>query len=156
MLIEKINATFKAPKDLIAGLIYVVVGALLFFASQKYDIGSARRMGPGYFPALLGMLLTGLGLAVLVKGLRATTPDPLPNHRFTPLLMMFLSVVSFSLFIERAGLLIASAFCVAFACYRRLLTKPFEVFLIYLGITIFNVAVFIKIFAMPIRLFWWD
>jgi len=156
MLIEKINTTIKAPKDLIAGLIFIVIGAVLFFASQKYDIGSARRMGPGYFPALLGLLLLGLGLAAVVKGLRAKTSDPLPHHQLAPLLMMFLSIVSFSFFIERAGLVIASAFCIVFACYRRLLTKPIEVFFIFLGLTVFNGVVFIRIFEMPIHVFWWN
>jgi hypothetical protein len=154
MLIQKINATFKAPKDLVAGLIFIVIGTAVFFASQRYDVGSARHMGPGYFPALLGLLLMGLGIAAFVKGSRAKTPDPLPNHRFVPLLMMFVSVVGFSLLIERAGLVVASAFCIAFACYQRLFTKPIEVFLIFMGLTVFNIVVFIKIFEMPIHIFW--
>jgi Tripartite tricarboxylate transporter TctB family len=156
MLIEKINETFEAPKDLIAGLIFIILGTVLFFASQNYDIGSARRMGPGYFPALLGLLLVGLGLAAFVKGLRAKTSDPLPHHQLTPLLMIFLSIVSFAFFIERAGLVVASTFCIAFACYRRLLTKPIELLIIFLGLTVFNVVVFIKLFELPLRIFWWN
>ena len=146
----------NAPKDLIAGSIYIVVGTVLFFASQNYQIGEARQMGPGYFPSLLGLLLLAFGIAAFVKGLRSKTPDPLPDHKILPLVMIVASVISFSLLIERAGLVIATFFCIGFACYQRWLTKPLEVFLIFAGITIFNVTVFVWIFGMPFKVFWWD
>jgi hypothetical protein len=59
----------KSPKDLWAGLMFVGVG--LFFvlwAIANYQMGTAVRMGPAYFPAVLGGLLAFLGVLVLIEG----------------------------------------------------------------------------------------
>jgi predicted MFS family arabinose efflux permease len=149
-------ARVNAPKELIAGAIYIVVGTALFFGAQNYPIGTARQMGPGYFPALVGLVLLAFGIAAFVKGLLAKKQDPLPDNKVMPLVMLLASVISFALLIESAGLVIASFFCIGFACYQRWRTKPLEVFLTYLGVTIFNVVVFIEIFGLPFKIFWWD
>ena len=62
-------AKVNGPKDFAAGLIYVAMGFGLFFWSQSYEIGTAVRMGPGYFPLGLALVLLGMGLCLVVKGL---------------------------------------------------------------------------------------
>jgi hypothetical protein len=60
----------KNPKDFWAGLMFIGTG--LFFAigaSVSYQMGTAVRMGPAYFPTALGLLLTALGVIVLLQGL---------------------------------------------------------------------------------------
>jgi hypothetical protein len=149
-------ARINRPKDLLAGAIYIACGVLTFLWAQKYPIGTATRMGPGYFPALLGIVLTLFGIAATAKGLIAEARDPLPRHDVAPLVMMVAAVVSFALLIERAGLVLAIAVCLAFACYRRIRTNPLEVLLLFVGLTAFSVVVFVQLIGMPIPLFWWD
>lgn len=55
----------KSQVDFFAGLMFLVVGGLFAIGAQKYNIGSAARMGPGYFPMLLGILLAVLGAAII-------------------------------------------------------------------------------------------
>lgn len=65
----------KAPKDFWAGLMFISVG--LFFmawALTHYQMGSAVRMGPAYFPAVLGGLLAFLGVLVLIEAFAMEGP----------------------------------------------------------------------------------
>lgn len=55
----------KSQVDFFAGLMFLVVGGLFALGAQKYTVGSAARMGPGYFPTLLGILLAVLGAAII-------------------------------------------------------------------------------------------
>lgn len=143
-------------KEVIAGAVFTVVGVALFLGSQQYEIGTAVAMEPGYFPALCGIALVALGLAAVVKGLRAKVIDPIPSHKIEPLFLMILSIVSFGLLIDRAGLVVATFVCLFFACFRRVFTNPIEVFLTYSVLTIFNILVFIYAFGMTIPIFWWE
>ncbi len=56
----------KSQKDFFAGLMFLVVGALFAIGSTNYNVGNAARMGPGYFPMLLGILLAVLGVAIIL------------------------------------------------------------------------------------------
>ena len=62
-------------KDILSGLIFMVFGVAFAVAASGYEIGSAFRMGPGYFPIVLGALLAVLGAAILLKGVRETIPE---------------------------------------------------------------------------------
>ncbi len=55
----------KSQVDFFAGLMFLVVGGLFAIGAQKYNVGSAARMGPGYFPMLLGILLAVLGAGII-------------------------------------------------------------------------------------------
>ena len=58
----------KSPKDFWAGLMFIGVGAFfLIWALTHYQMGTAVRMGPAYFPAMLGGLLAFLGVLVLLE-----------------------------------------------------------------------------------------
>ena len=59
-----------ARKDVLAGLLFIAVAVLGLWISRDYPIGTALRMGTGYVPRLLCWLLFGLGVIVLVQGLR--------------------------------------------------------------------------------------
>jgi hypothetical protein len=62
----------KNPKDFWAGLMFIASG--LFFAlwaMEFYQMGTAVRMGPAYFPTVLGFLLVGLGVIIVLQGLYA-------------------------------------------------------------------------------------
>ena len=61
----------EARKDLTAGGIFVGFGVAFAITSSTYEVGSALRMGPGYFPLVLGGLLVVLGILIAVKGVVA-------------------------------------------------------------------------------------
>lgn len=149
---NKING----QKDFCAGIIYIVSGSIFYLLAQEYRMGSATNMGPGYFPAMLGILLVALGVGAVFQGIRAKEPDPIPTHKLEPLILILASIISFGLLIERAGLIIATFVCILLACFRRALTNPIEVFLTFAALTIFNYVVFIYAFDMVMPVFPWD
>ena len=65
----------KSQKDFFSGLVYVVVGGAFAFGATNYNVGSGARMGPGYFPLLLGILLAIIGAFVMFKSLTVETQD---------------------------------------------------------------------------------
>ena len=64
----------KSQKDFYSGLLYTVVGAAFAYGATSYNIGTGARMGPGYFPLLLGSILAIIGGIILLKSLVVETP----------------------------------------------------------------------------------
>jgi hypothetical protein len=64
----------KSQKDFYSGLLYTVTGAAFAYGATSYNIGTGTRMGPGYFPLLLGVILAIIGGIVLFKSLVVETP----------------------------------------------------------------------------------
>ncbi|MCZ2103119.1 MAG: tripartite tricarboxylate transporter TctB family protein [Comamonadaceae bacterium] len=59
----------KNEKDFFAGLLFFVLGGGFAWGATTYTVGSAARMGPGYFPLLVGVLLAVLGVLIMFKAL---------------------------------------------------------------------------------------
>ena len=64
----------KSQKDFYSGLLYTIVGAAFAYGATSYNIGTGARMGPGYFPLLLGSILAIIGGIILFKSLVVETP----------------------------------------------------------------------------------
>ena len=65
----------KSKKDFFAGLLYASVGGAFAIGATNYSLGTAARMGPGYFPLMLGVLLCLIGLYIMFKALVVETAD---------------------------------------------------------------------------------
>lgn len=65
----------KSQKDFFSGLMFIIVGAAFAIGAYSYSMGEGARMGPGYFPRLLGILLAILGSIVLFKSMTVATAD---------------------------------------------------------------------------------
>jgi len=63
----------KSQKDFFSGLMFMIVGAAFAWGATNYSLGSGARMGPGYFPMLLGILLAAMGAIVTFKSLVVET-----------------------------------------------------------------------------------
>ena len=65
----------KSQKDFYSGVMFAVVGVAFAWGATTYNVGSGARMGPGYFPLMLGILMALIGLAVMFTGLSVETED---------------------------------------------------------------------------------
>ena len=61
----------RNAKDLFAGGLFLVFGVAFLVLAQNYPLGSARRMGPAYFPVVLSLILIAVGLATMTRALLA-------------------------------------------------------------------------------------
>jgi hypothetical protein len=77
----------KSQKDFFAGLMFMGVGVAFALGATNYSVGTGARMGPGYFPLMLGVLLSVLGAAIIFGALVAkrTDGDKIGKWAFKPL-----------------------------------------------------------------------
>lgn len=74
-------------KDFLSGLMFSTVGIAFTVGAREYEVGTAARMGPGYFPMMLGILLTALGLIITIQSFRkgGEDGDPIGSIAWRPL-----------------------------------------------------------------------
>ncbi len=65
----------KSQKDFFSGLMFLIVGGAFAIGAYSYSMGDGARMGPGYFPRLLGVIMAILGSVIIFKSLTVATSD---------------------------------------------------------------------------------
>jgi hypothetical protein len=87
----------KSQKDFFAGLMFMAAGIAFAWGATNYTIGEGARMGPGYFPLMLGILLAIVGLFVTFQALVVETEDGEKVGKFAwkPLFFIIFSNVIF-------------------------------------------------------------
>lgn len=65
----------QSQKDFYSGLLFMLIGIAFAWGATTYNIGTGARMGPGYFPLMLGILMAVLGAVITIKALVVKTPD---------------------------------------------------------------------------------
>ncbi|WP_414902136.1 tripartite tricarboxylate transporter TctB family protein [Rhizobium cremeum] len=98
----------NGPKDFWAGIVYVCLGTGFALVARDYSLGTATRMGPGYFPTVLGGLLACVGLISVVRGI-TRSGEPLEAFAWRPVVFVSLSLILFAVLLMGAGLILALA-----------------------------------------------
>ena len=94
-------------KDFWTGVIYIVIGVSAFVIARNYAFGSAARMGPGYFPTAVALLLTAVGVAIVARSF-FREGELIDRFAWKPMLLVLGSIVAFGILLNRAGLLVAA------------------------------------------------
>ncbi len=98
----------KNFKDFCAGLMFMLFGIAFFWGATRYSMGSAAKMGPGYFPFILGGLLSILGGIILGRSFMSRSTDGhFGQIIFKPGLLVFGSIAAFALLLKTAGLVVS-------------------------------------------------
>jgi len=98
-----VTSRIRSPKDFWAGVLYASFGGIAVVVARDYGMGSGARMGPAYFPTVLGSLLLMIGVASIVRSL-FKDGEPLGAIAWQPLLLVTAATVSFGLLLRAAGL----------------------------------------------------
>ena len=101
----------RAPKDFWAGLLFVATGIGAIVVGSNYPLGTAARMGPGYFPRILGIMLIVLGAIIAFRGMRVTG-EPIPKWVWRPTIVVLGAVVVFGLIVSHVGVAISTVFLI--------------------------------------------
>jgi hypothetical protein len=117
-------------------------------AWTNYQMGTAVRMGPAYFPIMLGLLLGVLGLAILIQSVVLNGPK-VPAFAFRPLVLILVGIVLFGVALKPLGLVIASAILVGVGALGGHEFRWKEVAILYVVLAIFSVLVFVKGLGLP-------
>jgi len=143
------NLEWRTNKDLWAGLMYIVTGALGMWIARDYPIGSALRMGPGYFPSVLGGIMVVMGIYVLALGLRKNHEKIEGNLSLRALIVLPISMIVFGILMEEAGFIPAMAALIPVSAAAGRDFKWVEVILLTIGLTILCAAGFIFALGLP-------
>src|SRR5262245_1984814 len=129
-------------RDLWAGVMLIVTGVAAVVIARNYQFGTALRMGPGYFPSVLGGLLVLFGLYLVAQGLRSGEQIE-GNWSLRGLIVLPLSLVLFGLLMEHAGFVPALMVLIVGSALAGTEFKLAEVLLLAVGLTAFSTALFI-------------
>lgn len=139
----------KSPRDFWAGLMFIGFGLFAaVWAYANYQMGTAVRMGPAYFPVVLGGLLALLGALVLLESLAVEGP-PVARFHFRPLILITAASVLYGYIMKPAGLVVATLAVVFISAYGGHEFKWREVVILYVVLIVFSVLVFVKGLTLP-------
>ena len=143
-------AVRRALKDILAGGIFIALGLAFALGSLAYTIGTPLRMGPGYVPLVLGILLAAIGVAVIVKGFIAGEGDEIGTPDWRAMVLITAALLFFGITVRGLGVVGALFGASLLAALARSQTSWKEALLFAVGITVLSVVIFI--FALQLRL----
>ena len=91
----------KSQKDFYSGLMFTAVGVAFAWGASTYSVGTGARMGPGYFPLMLGIVLAALGSLIIFKSLTVPTEtgDKVGTWAWKPLFYIIMATLLFGVMI---------------------------------------------------------
>jgi putative tricarboxylic transport membrane protein len=139
----------RHPKDFWSGLIFLAVGAAAVVIARSYPMGSAVRMGPAYFPTVLGGLLALIGVVVVIRSF-ITPGERIAGFAWKPLVLVLVSTVLFGVLVRTAGLVVSLLLLVLVSAWASRNFRWGPAVVLAVGLTVFSVAVFVKALGLPI------
>ncbi len=146
---------FCNNRDALAGLFFMALGALGFGVALSYPFGNLQEMGPGFFPRVLGLVLIGLGLVTLIRGLRDGRRVE-GTWAVIPLALLSLSLVAFGWLMDHVGLIPA---LLALVVTSARAGQPFrwrDTWVLSAVLCLMAVAIFVWGLGLPYALFSFD
>ena len=139
-----------ARKDLLAGAVFVGFGLAFAVTATTYDIGSALRMGPGFFPLVLGGILVVLGALIAVQGYVAANGDEIGTIPWRAVVLLLAAILFFGFTVRDLGLVPALFVAVLLAAFAGRGVRPLPAVLIAATLTALSVGIFV--YALQLRL----
>lgn len=146
------KVALKNNKRFLSGLMFLGIGAGAVYISQEYPMGTALRMGPGYFPIALGSIIALFGIWELFIGV--LKPDPVKGSwSLRALAILPLAAVVFGILMEHAGFIPALLVLVLVSAWAGDEFRFGEVALLAVSLTVVCTGVFIYGLGLPYPLF---
>jgi len=145
--------SIRSPKDFWAGLLFVALGLGAIGVGSRYTLGIAARMGPGYFPRILGIILVTLGVIIAIRGLRVRG-EAVPGWKWRPTLIVLGSVVVFGVVVGKLGVALSTVLLIVAASTASHEFRPKEslaagVLLSALAVGVFVVGLHLQLPIWP-------
>ncbi len=133
---------FNRDKDFFAGLIFIFFGLLAIWIARDYPLGTARRMGPAYFPSIIGGALAVLGFIIFLRSLWSGS-EPVHWPGLRPLIMITGAVVGFALLLKPLGLVAATFVLILTSCLGGWQFRWHEAALLYVVLVLIALISFV-------------
>jgi hypothetical protein len=141
----------KNPKDFWAGLMFIVFGLFFAIGARNYQLGSAARMGPAYFPTLLGGLMAVVGGIVFFRSF-VLKGEKVAAFPMRLIFFITLSLLVFGYLLKPIGLVLALLCLVVVSAFAGHEFRLKEVLLLTFVLIVLSVLVFVKGLGLPFPL----
>jgi putative tricarboxylic transport membrane protein len=142
----------RNPKDFWTGIIYIAFGSGALIIARDYGFGTARKMGPAFFPAILSIILIVIGVISLVRSL-IRPGTPIGRFTFKGLLLVTGATLLFGLLVRRAGLIVAMPALVIMSGYANRRFRWGSAVALAIVLTTFCILIFLKGLGIPLPVF---
>ena len=139
----------RSAKDFCSGLLYIGLGSSAMIIARDYSMGTAVRMGPAYFPTILGGLLVLIGTISVIRSF-VVTGTPIGAFSLKGLLLVIGSTLIFGFVARGAGLIAALPLLVIVSSYASARFRWRPTLLIAASLTVFCILVFLKGLGIPL------
>ena len=139
----------RHDKDLWSSLVFVAVGGAAVVLARSHPMGSALKMGPAFFPTILGGLLVLIGLVVGVRAL-VTPGERIGGFAWKPLAYVTISTALFGVLVRGGGLIIALVVLTILSARASRNFSWAAAATLAVGLAVFSVLVFVKALGLPI------
>jgi hypothetical protein len=143
----------KSPQDFGSAVVIVLIGLAGVYFGSDLTMGTAGRMGPGYFPRLLSWLIVAIGLFVGFKSFLIDGP-PIEMPKFRPMFFVLLSIFIFGYLMDYVGLAITAVVLVFVAAYARRDVNILETAIFAIGLSIGTILIFVYGLGQPLPAWW--
>ena len=133
----------RSPRDFWAGVVFIAIGGWFAITALSYDVGTASRMGPAYFPLVLAIVLVLLGALVLGQALRSDGP-PVDKFAVRAMLLVLGATILFGILVRQAGLLVALPLLVVISAAASIYFRWQTALIMAAGLLVFCYFVFIR------------
>jgi len=139
----------RSIKDFWTGVIYIAFGSCAILIAREYGMGTALKMGPAYFPTVLGALLVLIGAIAMIRAF-LVEGSPIGALAIKPLAIIFGSILLFGLIVRGVGLLMALPLLVIVSAYASIHCRWLPTLLLAAGLTVFCIMVFVQGLGVPL------
>jgi hypothetical protein len=146
---EQREPSLSQRADLWCGVLLAGIGGAVLWAGADYPMGVPSRIGPGYVPRLLGILLGGIGLFLIGRSV-FTREEIDTSIAWRPTVLVLASLVAFALVFDATGLVPAILVTVAVANYATPENRWLTAISLGAILAFFAWALFVKGLALPL------
>jgi len=143
-----------SQEDFWGGVMFIAFGALAIFIASDYPFGTAARMGPGYFPTWIGIILVVLGLMITMSGFK-DKGEGIGKWPWKAMVLCSLAFIFFGWAIDHVGFVIALFVMVTLASAAGKEYRWKEAIIVAIVMIIGSWALFIKGLELAFPLWWW-
>jgi len=149
-----VKLKIKSEEDFWAGVMFIAFGILAIVVARDYPIGSAMRMGPGYFPTGIGIILIILGAIVTAVSF-AVEGGKVGNFNLKGMFLLGVAFLVVGWGIDNIGFVPSLFFLIFLSALAGKEFKLLEVLILSIVLIIGSWALFIVGLELPFPLFWW-
>jgi hypothetical protein len=146
-----LKVRIRSPRDFFAGVIFLLFGLCAVLMGRDYPMGTARQMGAGYFPVVLGALLVLFGSVISVRSLVAAG-EKLEDIGLRPLLLVLLAIGAFAVSVDSMGIVAATILMTVIGAAASPESRWREVVVLTLALLGLSVGAFAYGLGLPFKL----